>query len=346
MTRAVELRDLQKSFRIRAPRAPSFAAALRGLVSTKSTEFRAVDGISLSIEAGERVAFIGPNGAGKSTTLKILSGILHPDAGHVRVLGLIPARDRTQLGYRIGTVFGQRTQLWQHLPAGDSFRLLARVYDLPPARFRARLAELVEAFDLTAFLPQPVRRLSLGERMRCELVASLLHAPRLLFLDEPTIGLDVTAKARVRELVREQSERDGTSVLLTSHDSADTEQVCERVIVINHGKLLFDQSLSSLRARFITHKLVTLVSSQAALPFAMPGVRVVEREPYKTRLEVDIRLTPVARVVEAALASGSLRDLTVEDPPLERVIQAIYASTRGAAEAATNACQGPEGAMS
>jgi ABC-2 type transport system ATP-binding protein len=326
MSCAVELRDLKKSFNTRAPSTPSFMGALRGLISAKTCVYRAVDGISFSIEEGERVAFIGPNGAGKSTTLKILSGILHPDEGHVRVLGLVPARDRRRLGYRIGTVFGQRTQLWQHLPAGDTFRLLARVYDLPAALFRARLAALVDAFELEPFLAQPVRKLSLGERMRCELAASLLHAPQLLFLDEPTIGLDVTAKARVRELVREQSEREGTSVLLTSHDTGDTEQVCERVIVINHGKLLFDQSLASLRAQFVRHKRVTLVSDQPELDFALPGVRVVAREPYKIRLEVDVKLTPIAQVVQAALARGSLHDLTVADPPLEEIVQAIYAS--------------------
>jgi ABC-2 type transport system ATP-binding protein len=339
MSHAVELRDLKKSFHTRAPSAPSFMGALRGLVTAKSMEFRAVDGISFCIEEGERVAFIGPNGAGKSTTLKILSGILHPDHGHVRVLGLDPAKDRTRLGYSIGTVFGQRSQLWQHLPANDTFRLLASVYDLPPALFRSRIAALIEVFALGPLLAQPVRKLSLGERMRCELAASLLHAPRLLFLDEPTIGLDVTAKARVRELVREQSERDGTSVLLTSHDTGDSAEVCERVIVINHGKLLFDQSLSSLRAEFITHKRVTLVSDRAELTFSLPGVRVIEHEPYKTRLEVEVKLTPVARVVEAALALGTLHDLTVEDPPLEQVVQAIYAS---AASSASNTNQQTE----
>ncbi len=327
MTHAVELRDLKKSFHLRTPGAPTLMGALRDLVSVKRREFRAVDGISFCIEAGERVAFIGPNGAGKSTTLKILSGILHPDSGHVRVLGLSPANDRTQLGYRIGTVFGQRTQLWQHLPASDTFRLLARIYDLPPAVHRARLEALIDAFALAPLLAQPVRKLSLGERMRCEIAASLLHSPQLLFLDEPTIGLDVTAKARVRELVRTQSEREGTSVLLTSHDTADSESVCERVIVINHGKLLFDQSLSSLRTRFIRHKRVTLVSDHAELVLDLPGVRVVEREPYKLRLEVDVRLTPVARVVQAALALGTLHDLSVEDPPLEQIVQAIYASS-------------------
>jgi ABC-2 type transport system ATP-binding protein len=326
MTNAVTLRDLKKSFRVRTPSAPSLLGAVRGLASRKYTEFRAVDGISFSIEEGERVAFIGPNGAGKSTTLKILSGILHPDTGEVRVLGLIPAEDRLRLGYRIGTVFGQRTQLWQHLPAGDTFRLLARVYDLSDALFRSRLEALVDAFSLAPLLSQPVRKLSLGERMRCEIAASLLHGPQLLFLDEPTIGLDASAKARVRELVRSQSQRDGTSVLLTSHDTADSEHVCERVIVINHGRLLFDQSLSTLRARFISHRRVTLLSDQQSLQLELPGLRVLGREPYKVRLEVDIRLTAVARVVEAALALGTLHDLSVEDPPLEQVIQAIYES--------------------
>ena len=326
MTNAVTLRDLKKTFRARMPSAPSLLGAVRGLVSRKYTEFRAVDGISFDIEEGERVAFIGPNGAGKSTTLKILSGILQPDAGEVQVLGLVPAEDRMRLGYRIGTVFGQRTQLWQHLPAGDTFRLLARVYDLSDALFRSRLDALVDAFSLAPLLSQPVRKLSLGERMRCEIAASLLHGPQLLFLDEPTIGLDASAKARVRELVRSQSQRDGTSVLLTSHDTADSEHVCERVIVINHGRLLFDQSLSTLRAQFISHRRVTLLSDQQSLHIDLPGLQVLERQPYKVRLEVDIRLTPVARVVQAALARGTLHDLTVEDPPLEQVIQAIYAA--------------------
>ncbi|HEY4103373.1 MAG TPA: ATP-binding cassette domain-containing protein [Polyangiaceae bacterium] len=325
MNHAIELRDLKKSFRMRKGSAPSFLGAVRSLVSPETTTVCAVDGISFSIAEGERVAFIGPNGAGKSTTLKILSGILHPDAGDVRVLGLAPANDRTKLAYRIGTVFGQKSQLWQELPASDTFRLLARIYDLPEARFRSRLAALVEVFELAPFLAQPVRKLSLGQRMRCELACSLLHAPQLLFLDEPTIGLDVTAKARVRELTREQSERDGTTVLLTSHDTGDTEHVCERVIVINHGKLLFDQSLASLRAKFITHKRVTLVSDVSSLGLILPGVRVIAREPYRTKLEVDIRVTPIAKVVESALALANLQDLTIEDPPLEAIVQAIYA---------------------
>ncbi|HET7542516.1 MAG TPA: ATP-binding cassette domain-containing protein [Polyangiaceae bacterium] len=326
MSYAVELRDLKKSFHTRAPAGPTLLGAVRALVAPKRTEFRAVDGVSFNIREGERVAFIGPNGAGKSTTLKVLSGILQPDSGHVRVLGLIPAIERTRLSYSIGTVFGQRTQLWQHLPASDTFRLQARIYDLPEAIYRARLAMLVDLFALSPLLTRPVRKLSLGERMRCEIAASLLHAPRLLFLDEPTIGLDVTAKARVRELVRAQSEKDGTSVLLTSHDTADTEHVCERVIVINHGRLLFDESLSALRARFIRHKRVTLVSDCAELVVSLPGVRIIEREPYRLRLEVDLHETPVARVVEAALALCTLHDLSVEDPPLEQVISAIYAT--------------------
>lgn len=329
---AVELRDLKKTFRTRAPSAPSLLGAVRSFFSARSSVFCAVGGISFSIARGERVAFIGPNGAGKSTTLKMLSGILQPDSGHVRVLGLEPAKDRHELGYRIGTVFGQRSQLWQHLPARDSFQLLARVYDLSERTYRERLRELVEIFSLEVIVTQPVRKLSLGERMRCELVASLLHAPELLFLDEPTIGLDITAKARVRELIRTQSERDGTAVLLTSHDTADTELVCDRVIVINHGRLVFDQSLATLRSKFVPHKLVTLIADKPQLSLELPGVRVLALEPYKTRLEVDVRVTPVAHVIAAALAQGTLHDLSVEDPPLEQIISAIYETSRPAHE--------------
>lgn len=329
---AVELRHLKKSFNNRVPSAATLMGALRGLIAPTRREHRAVDGVSFCIEPGERVAFIGPNGAGKSTTLKILSGILHADSGHVRVLGLDPALERARLGYRIGTVFGQRTQLWQHLPASDTFRLLARIYDLPAERFARRLAELSEAFELAPLLSKPVRKLSLGERMRCEIAASLLHSPELLFLDEPTIGLDATAKARVRELIREQSKTDGTSVLLTSHDTADCEQVCDRVIVIDHGHVLFDESLATLRARFMRHKRVTLLGDAPDLQLDLPGVRVLEREPYRLRVEVDVRVTNVARVVEAALSRATLHDMSVEDPPLEEIIKTIYDGTASAFE--------------
>ncbi len=324
MDAAIELEELRKVFRVRE-RAPGLRSALRQLVFAQTREVVAVDGISFRVQPGERVAFVGPNGAGKSTTIKVLAGILHPTSGEVRVGGLVPWQERQRLGYRIGTVFGQRTQLWYHLPAADTFDLLARVYDVEPDVHHRRRARLVEAFDIGPLLRKPVRQLSLGERMRCEVVASLLHEPEILFLDEPTIGLDVTAKAVIRDLVREQSEQHGSTVLLTSHDTGDMERVCERVIVIHHGRLLLDEPVERLRREYIQRKLLTLRTAEERVTIELPGVRVVRQSPHLTELEVDVARTPVERVVEAALRASRLHDLTVEDPRMEEIIQAIYA---------------------
>ncbi len=329
---AIEVRDLRKVFQVRE-RAPGVRGALRALFSAPTRDVPAVDGISFSIARGERVAFVGPNGAGKSTTLKILSGILHPTSGDVAVLGLVPWKQRSTLGYRIGTVFGQRTQLWYHLPAIDTFDLLAKVYEQDDATYRRRRDELVATFAIGPYLAKPVRNLSLGERMRCEIVASLLHAPDVLFLDEPTIGLDVTAKAVIRDLVRERSVHEGSTVLLTSHDTGDMERVCDRVIVIHRGRLLLDQPVSTLRRTFIRRKVVTLQTAEPEVTIDLPGVVVRSRAPHRTVLEVDVSVTPVESVVQAALRASKLHDLSVEDPPMEEIVQAIYASADVAAQA-------------
>jgi ABC-2 type transport system ATP-binding protein len=221
-----------------------------------------VDGLTFSIQPGERVALLGPNGAGKSTTIKLLTGILTPTSGEARVLGVEPQRERRRLGARIGTVFGQRSTLWYHLPVRDSFELLRHVYAVDADAFRRRLGDLTEAFGVGPLLDRPVRRLSLGERMRCEVVASLLHSPEVLFLDEPTIGLDVTAKAGLRDLVKDLSVSDGTTVLLTSHDTGDMERVCERAIVIHEGRLLLDRPVSALRGTWLRRKVVTLLTQE------------------------------------------------------------------------------------
>ena len=328
MTAAIEIDTLRKVFRVRE-RAPGLRGAVRGLFVARSREAVAVDGISFRIAAGERVAFVGPNGAGKSTTVKVLSGILHPTSGGVRVAGLVPWRERTRLARRIGTVFGQRTQLWYHLPARDTFELLAHVYDQPRELARRRRSELVEAFGIGGYLDRPVRQLSLGERMRCELVASLLHAPEILFLDEPTIGLDVSAKAVIRDTLRDHSERDGRTVLLTSHDTGDMERVCERVIVIHEGRILLDESVGALRG-FIRRKRVTLLTAEPSVDLALPGVVVSEHGGHRTTLEVDTTKTPVEAVVQAALRQSQLRDLTIEDPPMEEIVAWIYAGARRA----------------
>ncbi len=325
MSGSIEVENLSKTFKVRA-RAAGLGAAVRHLFSAPTHDVVAVDGVSFTIEKGERVAFVGPNGAGKSTTLKMLTGILHPTGGGARVLGHVPWRDRTRLAYRIGTVFGQRTQLWYHLPAADTFALLARIYDQDRAVHRRRLAALVEAFGVGPLLDKPVRQLSLGERMRCELVASLLHGPEVLFLDEPTIGLDVTAKSVIRDLIRDTSRKDGSTVLLTSHDTGDMERVCDRVLVIHRGRMLLDEPIAALRKSYIRRKVVTLLTAEEDVRVELPGVTLVEKAPHRTVLEVDVDRTPVEQVVQAALQASRLRDLTVEDPPMEEIVQAIYAS--------------------
>jgi ABC-2 type transport system ATP-binding protein len=334
---AIRVDDLCKSFRIRE-RAPGFGSAVRGLFAPASRMVMAVEGLCFTVEPGERVAFVGPNGAGTSTTIKILSGILYPDRGIVRVLGLEPWRERRRLGFKIGTVFGQRSQLWYHLPADDTFDLLARIYEQDAAVHTRRKRELVELFAIGDLLRKPVRQMSLGERMRCEVVASLLHGPEILFLDEPTIGLDVTAKAMLRDLLRAQSVEDGRTLLLTSHDTGDMEQVCDRVIVIHHGRLLLDQPTAKLRSSFIGRKRITVHSAAERLDLDLPGVVVLERAPHRTLLDVDLARTGVERVVQTLLAITTLQDLSIEDPPMDEIVREIYARAKPSWEEEALSC--------
>jgi len=254
MQPAVQLNRVSKSFRVRRARGGGMTARARDLFRPLTETVQAIDSLSFSIAPGERVAFIGPNGAGKSTTLKVLAGILRPDAGEVRVLGFVPSDERRRLAFHIGTVFGQRSQLWYQLPPRDTFELLGRVYEIDRRQHRRRVEMLTTLFELDALVDTPVRHLSLGERMRCEIAASLLHSPRLLFLDEPTIGLDVSAKAAIRDLLQTESERERVTLLLTSHDTGDIERVCTRVIVITHGRLLWDGPVAALRSAVIGNR--------------------------------------------------------------------------------------------
>lgn len=306
----------------------SYARRRRGLAgafSSTQVTIEAVAGVSFEIGVGERVAIIGPNGAGKSTTLKMLSGVLEPTGGEASVLGLVPWKQRKALAYRIGVVFGQRSQLWGELPARDSFSLLRRIYDQDAAPFERRLGELVERFALADLLDQPVNRMSLGQRMRCEITASLLHGPELLFLDEPTIGLDVTAKAAIRDFIREHARDHGQTVLLTSHDTRDIELVCDRVIVVGEGRIVVDQPTDQLRRRFLGRKLVTFQSVGEGVALDLPGVTRRASAAHATVLEVDTRVVRVEQVIAAALAQGGIEDVTIEDPPMEEVIHDIYA---------------------
>jgi ABC-2 type transport system ATP-binding protein len=300
----------------------------RAAFTSDQVKVEAVAGVDFQIAPGERVAIIGPNGAGKSTTLKVLSGVLQPTSGEATVLGLVPWKQRKALAYRIGVVFGQRSQLWGELPARDSFALLRQVYDQDARVFDRRLGELCERFALVELLDQPVHRMSLGQRMRCEITASLLHGPELLFLDEPTIGLDVTAKAAIRDFIREHARDHGLTVLLTSHDTRDIELVCDRVIVVNQGRIVVDQPTDQLRRRFLGRKIITFQSAGPAVSLDLPGVTRRAGAAHATVLEVDTRIVRVEQVIAAALADGGIEDVTIEDPPMEEVIHDIYAAGR------------------
>lgn len=331
MADVLQVEGLRKVFRRRVR-----GAGLRGLLSSyrhaRTEVVEAVHDLSLRMADGEALALIGPNGAGKSTTIKMLTGILHPTSGTATVLGLVPWRQRTTLAMNIATVFGQRSQLWYHLPAGETFDLLARIYELKPADYRARRDELVRQFELEPLLGSAVRKLSLGQRMRCEIAAALLHRPRILFLDEPTIGLDVIAKQSIRELIRDMNRQEGVAVLLTSHDAGDIERLCKRVIVINHGTVMLDDRVSSMRRQYLRRKVIDLRLHEARDPEAawphMPGVKVVKASGFGVKLEVDTDTQPIAQVVGALMAALPVADITIEDAPLEEIIAAIYRNQR------------------
>jgi len=303
----VEVQGLEKVFRV-PEREAGIGAATRSLFRRQWREVRAVDGISFEIEPGEVVGFLGPNGAGKTTTLKMLSGLLHPSGGEVRVLGHVPNRRERDYLRRMTLVMGNRNQLQWDLPALDSFELNRAIYRLPVNEFRQTRDELVELLDIGDLVRKPVRQLSLGERMKVEVVGSLLHLPQVLFLDEPTIGLDVTMQKRIRGFVADYNARYGATVLLTSHYMADVEALCRRVIVIHHGRLLFDGQLEAL-----THRFAPLKTIEAVL---------ADGETVSLQVPKD----EVSGATAQLLAEREVVDLTVEDPPIEDVIEQVFAT--------------------
>lgn len=284
----------------------------------------AVRDVTFSVEEGERLAYIGPNGAGKSTSIKILTGILHPSSGAARVLGYVPWKQRTQLARHIGTLFGQRSQLWSELPARAGLQLLGAIYGIDPADAARRVAELGELLGAADLFDVPYRNLSLGQRMRCELTASLLHRPRVLFLDEPTIGLDLVAKQQFRSLIIRLNEHQGTTIFLTSHDVADIEQVARRVVVINFGTIIFDDKVSSLKRSALTTKLVEIRFESAPPSIDLDGVSVVKSSEEGFKLAVDTRRRSIREVLDELLDHHPVADISVTDPPLEDVIARIY----------------------
>ena len=322
----ISVRALHKHYRVHQ-REPGLGAAIASLVRRRYETVRAVDGIDFEIAAGERVGFLGPNGAGKTTTLKVLAGLLHPTSGDARVDGHEPRRREEAFLREITLVLGQKQQLIWDLPPSETFELNRAVYGVPRAAYEKMRSELVALLQIQEVIARPTRQLSLGERMKCELAAALIHGPKVLFLDEPTIGLDVSMQTIVRDFIRRYNEEHGATVILTSHNMADVAALCPRVIVIDHGKLAFDGDLEELVRRTRPDKRVVLRLGAAATPEALAELgKVVRSEPALAELQVPA--SEVSRVVARALASLTVQDLDVTDPPLEDVMADVFAAKR------------------
>ena len=305
--------------------------SLRGLADRGGTEVRAVEDVSFTVQPGEMVGYLGPNGAGKSTTIKMLTGILVPSSGSATVAGLTPWQDRRALAARIGVVFGQRTQLWWDLPLIDSLELLRHIYRIPAERHARMLAGMRKILDLDPFLETPVRQLSLGQRMRGDLAAAMLHEPPILYLDEPTIGLDVVAKARVRDFLAEVNRERGVTIMLTTHDLADVEQLCTRLIIIDGGRMIFDGSLTEIKRRFGSFRMLVIdldgvaASTVEGLRLTLPEGAAIDRtDGPRCWIRFDSRLISASELIGAIVTAQPVRDLTIEEPAIEEIIRDIY----------------------
>lgn len=319
--------SLVKEFH-RAKRFDGPFGGLRTLVTRQSETTRAVDGISFTVDEGELVGYLGANGAGKSTTIKMLSGILVPTSGTVDVAGNVPWEQREQNALQIGVVFGQRTQLWWDLPLADSLKLIAKLYRVDDTRYRRNLAELVELLDLTPFLDRPVRQLSLGQRMRGDLAAAMLYEPKLLYLDEPTVGLDVVAKEKTRQFVEEINRERGTTIILTTHDLADVERLCKRIIFISQGSVLYDGSVAELKRRFAPWRELVVTRAAESLdaaPLSLDGqgAEVIAESDGQVTIRFDPGQVAVADLIQAVVAQGGVSDIAIVEPDLEGVVRQI-----------------------
>ena len=324
----VEAADLVKEFRT-FKRKEGLWGAVRDLFSREYTTLRAVDGISFQIEPGEMVGCIGPNGAGKSTSVKMLTGILVPTSGEVRANGHVPYRERMAYTQSIGVVFGQRTQLWWDIAVVESFRLLKRIYNVSDADYAARMARFDEILEINRYLNQPVRKLSLGERMRCDMAAALIHNPPLLFLDEPTIGLDLLAKENIRLFLKEVNRDYGTTILLTTHDLSDIEELCKRLMIIDRGRILFDGPLDELKRMLWRQTQIKLELKDASQgvameQFSLPGVEKERLDDVTYRLSFDREEHTSGDVIRHAVGTAEIRDIFIEAESIERIVKRIY----------------------
>ena len=318
----ITVKNLSKSFKVKI-KEKGLKGSLKSLIKPNYKTIKAVKNISFSVEKGEIIAFIGPNGAGKSTSIKMMTGILFPEKGKIDVLGLDPTKDRKHLAYEIGCVFGQKEQLWTHLTPYDNFKFFGAIYDIPDSRVEKKIEELRELFELDDFINTPVRNLSLGQRIRCEIVASLIHEPKILFLDEPTIGLDPVVKENIRVLIKRMNKEFKTTIVLTSHDVSDIEKLCKRVIIVNKGKIVLDDSMENLKYHYLNKKIIDAKMKEKINLEDEEGITILKDKGYNLKIEVDTKKKSISDALKI-LNPDKIVDINISNVPLEDIISDIY----------------------
>ena len=318
----IKVKNLSKTFKIKL-KEKGLKGSLKAIIKPKYKLIKAVKNVNLEVEKGEIIAFIGPNGAGKSTTIKMLTGILFPDKGSIQILDIDPIKNRKKLAYEIGTVFGQKEQLWTHLTPYDNFKFFGAIYDIPESRVEKKIEELKMLFELDEFINTPVRNLSLGQRIRCEIVASLIHEPKVLFLDEPTIGLDPVVKENIRTLIKRMNKELKTTIFLTSHDVSDIEKLCKRVIIINNGQVVMDDSMENLKYHYLNKKIVEVKMREKVNLDDEDGIIILKDKGYNLKIEVDTTKRSVTDAIKL-LNPDNIVDINISNTPLEDIISSIY----------------------
>lgn len=325
MKKAIEVKNLRKNFKVKV-KEKGLRGSLKSIIKPKIENVKAVNDVSFEVEEGEIIAFIGPNGAGKSTTIKMLTGILYPDSGDIKVLGLNPVKQRKELAYKIGTVFGQKEQLWMHLTPYDNFKFFGAIYDISEEETEKKIQKLNELFELNKFINIPVRNLSLGQRIRCEIVAALIHEPKILFLDEPTIGLDPVVKDSIRKLIKKMNKEYKTTIFLTSHDVSDIEKLCKRVIIVNNGKIVLDDSMTNLKYNYLNKKIVEVKLKDNVNLENIEGINVLKAKDKNLKLELDTRKENLSDILKL-INPENIIDINISNTPLEEIISDIYKSS-------------------
>ncbi|MBW2969057.1 ATP-binding cassette domain-containing protein [Candidatus Woesearchaeota archaeon] len=323
MRDVINVKDLKKTYKTHL-RKEGFFSAVKSLIKREYKLKHALQGISFNIKEGEIVGFIGPNGAGKSTTIKALSGVLFPTSGIINTLGFVPWKDRIDYVKNIGVVFGQKPQLHWDLPPLDTYALNKVVYDIPENEYKKKLNYMIKLLEVEEIVRTPVRDLSLGERMKCKLISSLLHNPRLVFLDEPSIGLDVIAKDKMRDFILDINKKQKTTFIITTHDMSDIERLCKRIIIINHGLIVYDGPIEKIKKEYLNHKHLDIKFNKWNQKFVLKGCKVIFKDEYELKLELDTKKQTIKKVISFLISTFDVADIIVQDPPIEEIIQKIY----------------------